>query len=75
MVYRLRRIVTASLPHVSVAWSPETVVIVPSIRTVEVEGLAEGAKAWRWAGRMRGVVIEFILLVGLGRRFGEVKSE
>ena len=54
-------IVTASLPHVNVAWSPETVVMVPSNRTVFVEGLAPGAKAWRCAGRMRGVVIEFIL--------------
>jgi hypothetical protein len=59
--YRLRRMVTASLPHVRVAWSPETVVMVPSIRTVEVDGWAAGAKAWRCEGRMRGVVIEVIL--------------
>ncbi len=39
--------------------------IVPSIRTVDVDGLAEGAKAWIWAGRMRGVVIEFMSSVFL----------
>ncbi len=43
---------------VRVAWSPDTVLMVPSIRTVEVEGLAEGAKAWRCPGRILGVAID-----------------
>lgn len=60
--YLFSKIVTASLPQVSVAWSPETVVMVPSMRTVLVEGLAEGAKACRWEGRMRGVVMEFMVV-------------
>lgn len=50
--------VTASLPQVRVAWSPATVVMLPKRRTVDVDGCADGAKAWRCEGRMRGVEME-----------------
>ena len=61
IAYRFKMIVTASLPHVSVAWSPATLVMVPSMRIVDVEGWAEGAKDERWEGRIRGVVTEVIM--------------
>lgn len=60
-LYLFKRIVTASLPQVSVAWSPLTVVMVPSMRTVLWE-LPPGANAWRWPGRIRGVDMELAML-------------
>lgn len=62
--YRFRMIVTASEPQVKVAWSPATVVTTPNSRTIEAEGCAEGAKAWRCEGRMRGDVMEFMVVSG-----------
>lgn len=59
--HRFNRIVTASVPQVRVAWSPLTVVMVPSMRTVPVA--LPGAKACRWAGNIRGVDMEVILVV------------
>jgi hypothetical protein len=49
------RVTSPLFPHVIVAVSPWSAVTVPRIRTVCVEEPLEGWKAWRWAGRTRGV--------------------
>lgn len=51
------RVTSPLFPHVIVAWSPRSADTVPRRRTVcvEREPALEGWKAWRWAGRMRGV--------------------
>jgi hypothetical protein len=59
--YLLRRMSTESVPQFKVAWSPLTWEMVPSIRTVLCEE-ALGAKAWRWAGRIRGVDIDEVMV-------------
>ena len=54
--HRFRISVTVSLLQDSrTAWSPRREVMWPRSRMVLMVGWAEGAKAWRWEGRMRGV--------------------
>lgn len=56
LVYLFKMSMTVSrLQDSRTAWSPRREVMVPKRRTVEMAGWAEGAKAWRWEGRMRGV--------------------
>jgi hypothetical protein len=42
--------------------------MMPSIRTVLVEGFAEGAKFWMCEGNMRGVLMESMIVVLEGCR-------
>lgn len=58
--YRFRSSVTFDPPLSIVAVSPRRDVTVPSRRTVDVEGWAEGEKAWRCLGRMRGVAWDIV---------------
>ena len=63
--YRFRMRVTVSLlQDSSTAWSPCRAVMWPRRRMVEMVGWAEGAKAWRCEGRMRGVGSDIALLAG-----------
>lgn len=54
----------SSLLDLRTAWSPCREVMVPRRRTVVMLGWVEGAKAWRWEGRMRGVGMDIVFLGG-----------